>query len=159
MGPGTATGGRFTNDGGSGMNRTILLVDEWRAVRLLGRRALSSLGFQTREARSAREALEIVRSDPQLAAVLLEWRPDDADCPGLWKQLADRPRQSRPIVIACSDTLDRVEIVAAIAAGADDFLQKPFCREAMREKFERLGLLTAPDAPCAGSATSESLRT
>jgi two-component system, chemotaxis family, chemotaxis protein CheY len=141
------------------MNRTILLVDEWRAVRLLGRRALSSLGFQAREASRAREALEIVRSDPQLAAVLLEWRPDDADCLDLLKQLANHPRQSRPIVIACGDMFDRVEIVAAIAAGADDFLQKPFCREAMREKFERLGLLQSPNSQRAATATSGSLRT
>jgi two-component system chemotaxis response regulator CheY len=140
------------------MNRAILLVDEWRAVRLLGRRALSSLGFQTREARSGREALEIVHSDPQLAAVLLEWRPGDPDCLDLMQQLATRKRQSRPIVIACSDGLDRVEVVAAIAAGADEFLQKPFCREAMREKFERLGLLASSEA-CAESATAESLRT
>ena len=63
--------------GDSGVNRRILLVDEWRAVRLLGRRVLTSLGFQTREATSGREALEILTSESDISAVLLEWRPQD----------------------------------------------------------------------------------
>jgi DNA-binding response OmpR family regulator len=31
-------------------------------------------------------------------------------------------------------------MIAALEAGADEFLQKPFSRETVREKFEQLGV-------------------
>jgi len=122
------------------MNRKILLVDEWRAVRLLGRRVLNSLGFQTREATNGREALQILAVESDILAVLLEWRPQDEDCLALVRRLAGIPCASRPAVLACGDLLDRSEMIAALEAGADEFLQKPFSQDAVREKFERLGI-------------------
>jgi two-component system, chemotaxis family, chemotaxis protein CheY len=128
------------------MNRRILLVDEWRAVRLLGRRVLTSLGLQTREARTGREALEILTVESDISAVLLEWKPQDEDCCTLVNKLARIPCASRPAVIACGEALDHSQMIAALKAGADEFLQKPFCREAVREKFEQLGVLESVDA-------------
>ena len=122
------------------MKRKILLVDEWRAVRLLGRRVLTSLDFQTREARSGLEALETFALEPDLAGILLEWKPEDPYCLELVKKLAAGPRHARPALIACGDVLERSEILAALEAGADDFLQKPFSSETVSEKFEQLGV-------------------
>jgi two-component system, chemotaxis family, chemotaxis protein CheY len=129
------------------MDRKILLVDEWRAVRLLGRRVLTSLGFQTREARTGREALEILTTEPDIAAVLLEWKPQDEDCVDVAKRLASVPGHSRPPVIACGDVLERSQIIAALEAGADDFLQKPYSRETIREKFAQLGIHKSGNSP------------
>jgi two-component system chemotaxis response regulator CheY len=126
--------------GGSGMNRKILLVDEWRAVRLLGRRVLTSLGLQTREARNGLEALETLALEPDLAAILLEWKPDEPYCLELAKRLAAVPRNARPAVVACGDVLNRDLILSALEAGVDDFVQKPFSRENLCAKLEQLGV-------------------
>ncbi len=123
------------------MDRKILLVDEWRAVRLLGRRVVNSLGLETREASNARAALEILNADPGIPAVLLEWKPEDRDCVALLQKLAQTPRQARPAVIVCSEELDRTQIAAALQAGADEFMQKPYSRDIVREKLEQLGIL------------------
>ncbi|HXY32817.1 MAG TPA: response regulator [Planctomycetaceae bacterium] len=122
------------------MNRKILLVDEWRAVRLLGRRVLASLGFQTREARSGLEALEVFVLEPDIAAVLLDWKPEDEHCLELLKRVQALPRRARPLVIACAESLEKAQIVAALQAGADEFLQKPYGRETLREKLKQLGI-------------------
>ena len=123
------------------MDRKILLVDEWRAVRLLGRRVVNSLGLETREASNARAAWEILNTDPEIPAVLLEWKPEDHDCVALLQKLAQTPRQARPAVIVCSEELDRTQIAAALQAGADEFMQKPYSRDIVREKLEQLGIL------------------
>jgi two-component system chemotaxis response regulator CheY len=123
------------------VDRKILLVDEWRAVRLLGRRVVNSLGLQTCEAPNARAAWEILDAEPEIPAVLLEWRPEDRDCVDLLQKLTQSPRQSRPAVIVCGDTLDRTQIAAALQAGADEFIQKPYSRDIVREKLEQLGIL------------------
>ncbi len=131
----------------AGLSRRILLVDEWHAVRLLGRRVLTSLGFQTREASSGREALEILAVESDISAVFLEWRPQDQDCCRLVERLASVPCPSRPAVIACGDTLDRSQMVAALQAGADEFLQKPFSQETVREKLAQLGISESRPLP------------
>jgi two-component system chemotaxis response regulator CheY len=128
------------------MNRKILLVDEWRAVRLLGRRVLSSLGFQTREVANAREALQILAVESDILAVLLEWRPQDEDCLTLVRRMAGIPCASRPALLACGDLLDRSQMIAALEAGADEFLQKPFSRDTVRGKFDRLGIFGSDHA-------------
>jgi two-component system chemotaxis response regulator CheY len=140
------------------MNRKILLVDEWRAVRLLGRRVLSTLGFQTREARSGQEALEVFALEPDISAVLLEWRPQDDDCVKLVRQFATIPRHSRPAIIACGDVLERSQIVAALSAGADEFIHKPYCLESLREKFEQLGVAGDSGSDRCATLSSGSLR-
>ncbi len=122
------------------MNRKILLVDEWRAVRLLGRRVVTSLGFYPREARTGLEALEVLALEPDILAVLLEWRPDDADCVEFVRRLTAAPRHARPAIIACGDVLAPIQIVAALHAGVDDFLQKPYSRELLGAKLEQLGV-------------------
>jgi two-component system, chemotaxis family, chemotaxis protein CheY len=133
----------LTSSEAAGLNCTILLVDEWQAVRLLGRRVLTALGFRTREVSCGREALEVLTVESDILAVLLEWKPQDEDCLTLVRQLASIPCLSRPAVIACGDVLDRSQMIAALEAGADEFLQKPFGREAVREKFEQLGIFAS----------------
>jgi DNA-binding response OmpR family regulator len=78
--------------------------------------------------------------EPDISAVLLEWRPQDEDCLKLVRRFATIPRHARPAIVACGDVLDRSQIVAARAAGADEFLHKPYSLEALREKFEQLGV-------------------
>ena len=53
--------------------KTILLVDDSRAVRLVGRRMMGTFGLDVLEAEDGKQALEVVRVNPELDAVLLDW--------------------------------------------------------------------------------------
>ena len=53
---------------------------------------------------------------------------------------SELPGGGRPKIIFCATENDPVVIGRALRAGADDVLLKPFDGNALREKFENLGL-------------------
>ena len=53
--------------------KKVLLVDDSRAIRVAGRRIVESLGLSVLEANDGREALAVCDSNPEIAAILLDW--------------------------------------------------------------------------------------
>ena len=53
--------------------KTMLLVDDSRAIRLAGRRIVESLGIDVLEAGDGAEALQLCRAHGDIDAVLLDW--------------------------------------------------------------------------------------
>lgn len=51
------------------------------------------------------------------------------------------PNGAGPVVIFCTTENDTDEITAAVGAGANDYLLKPFDRESLENKFAELSLL------------------
>lgn len=100
----------------------VLVVDDEPAVRRMLRTSLSARGYQVTEASSGPEAIEwITTSRPEL--VLL-----DLGLPGMSGIEVTRVLRewfSSPIIVLSVQDQER-DKVAALDAGADDFLTKPF---------------------------------
>ncbi len=47
----------------------------------------------------------------------------------------------KPFIIYCTTENDPIDISKAFAAGADDYLMKPFDRETLKAKLEDAGLI------------------
>ena len=54
--------------------KKILLVDDSSTVRNVGKRYCHALDFKTLEAENGEEALKVIRSEPGIDAILLDWR-------------------------------------------------------------------------------------
>jgi two-component system, chemotaxis family, chemotaxis protein CheY len=57
------------------------------------------------------------------------------------KEMRNLPGGSRPKVVFCTTEHDMAYISQALRAGADDFIMKPFDRDAIEAKFHRAGLV------------------
>ena len=102
--------------------RTILVVDDEAAQRRLLGGFVESLGFQTREAASAEDALEAIRRQPPDMVLL------DVRLPGM--SGIDALPEIRKIagelpVLLITAHADLRQAVAAMKGGADDYLPKP----------------------------------
>ena len=102
-----------------------LIVDDSRTVRRIARRIIEAAGMRASEAGDGEEGLEACRSlDPDY--VLLDWnmpRMNGLDClRAIRREFGD----CRPAVILCTTENDPDHIVAAIEAGAQEFIMKPF---------------------------------
>ena len=94
------------------------------------------------EAENGKEALEQFRKHtPEV--VLLDWNMPVMDGLEFIKALRalDASAGKQPIVIFCTTENDIGKIQAAIAAGADEYIMKPFDLEIIRAKFMQVGLL------------------
>ncbi len=112
-------------------NLRILVVDDEKAIRRFLKASLSSHGHSVFESATGRESLEkSVSSHPD--AVILDLGLPDIDGIEVVREI--RKRSKVPIIILSvrEETMDKV---AALDAGADDYLTKPF---STRELLARL---------------------
>jgi two-component system chemotaxis response regulator CheY len=127
------------------MSRTCLVVDDSRTVRKAARRMLEKLGFAVAEAGDGAEALAACRAGlPD--AVLLDWNMPVMN--GLEFLVAARAEfgPERPVVVLCTTESGMERIVEALAAGAQEYVMKPFDDAILRDKFEQAGLLQGSPA-------------
>ena len=109
----------------------ILVVDDERAIRSFLKVSLSSHGYNVFESATAEEALEkSVSTHPD--AIILDLGLPDID--GIEVVRKIRKRSKMPIIIL-SVREEPIDKVAALDAGADDYLTKPF---STRELLARL---------------------
>ena len=121
--------------------KTVLLVDDSRAVRLVGRRMMGTFGLEVLEAEDGKQALEVVRANPELDVILLDWNMPIMDGMEFLTALRAEDRQKQPIVVMCTTENDMPRIVQAMQAGANEYIMKPFTEDIIRDKFEETGVL------------------
>lgn len=127
----------------SGQRLRALIVDDEAAIRRFLRSALVAEGFDVEEAEDVASALEIARNSRLDLAVLDLGLPDGngADLIGPMRAAG------APAVIVLSALDDEPRKVAALDAGADDFVSKPFgvaefmarVRAALRHRVQMQG--------------------
>ena len=74
-------------------------------------------------------------------AVLLDWNMPVMDGLQFLKELRKLPGGNDPVVIFCTTENDIAHIEAAITAGANEYIMKPFDSEIIQAKFMQVGLL------------------
>ena len=118
-----------------------LVVDDSRAMRLILTRALEPLGFSVCEAVDGEDALEQVRAGLVPVLVLVDWNMPKVSGIEVVRALADHPARSamRVVMVTTETEVERVQ--EALGTGADEYLVKPFTKEAVAEKLGVLGLV------------------
>ena len=124
--------------------RRALVVDDSKVMRRIIVKIVKSLGFDAIEAGDGRDAIAVLEDalyDGPIDLVLTDWNMPDVDGLQLIRWLRDDPRlDGLPVVMITSESeLGRVE--EALAAGADEYLMKPFDQAALEDKLALLGLL------------------
>lgn len=120
-----------------------MVIDDSRAMRSILRRIVGELGFDVVEAGNGREALELMAEGPVPALALVDWNMPELN--GLEFVTAVRAnRDWRDVTLMMVTTeSEHGQIVRALAAGAHEYVIKPFTPDAIVEKLTLLGLLGA----------------
>ena len=117
-----------------------LIVDDSRVVRKVARRILEDLDFEIEEAADGKLALEACqRRLPDV--VLLDWNMPVMNGLEFLIELRQMTNGDRPIVVFCTTENDIAHIQAAIGAGANEYIMKPFDSDIIHAKFAQVGLL------------------
>ena len=116
-----------------------LVVDDSRAMRRIIGKYLTELGFEVHEASSGLEALVQAHKLEGLSLVMLDWNMPEMDGKTLLLRLRAEPEfADLPIMMVTTESeMEQVEV--ALAAGASEYLMKPFDRQALLEKLLLLG--------------------
>jgi CheY-like chemotaxis protein len=118
--------------------KTCLIVDDSRVIRKVSSKIAISLGYVPVEAENGEEALaRCKKSMPDL--VLTDWNMPEMDGITFVTKLRSIPTPKEPVVVFCTSNGEAKDIHDGIAAGADDYIVKPFDEAALRAKLEKLG--------------------
>lgn len=118
--------------------KTCLIVDDSRVIRKVSSKIAISLGYVPIEAENGEEALaRCKKSMPDL--VLTDWNMPEMDGIEFVAKLRSIPTPKEPVVVFCTSNGEAKDIHDGIAAGADDYIVKPFDEAALKAKLEKLG--------------------
>lgn len=123
------------------MSQKVLLVDDSRAMRILLGSQVRALGFEVVEAADGGEALALLTDVPEFHFVLVDWNMPVLNGLDFIRAVRARRQYHNVRLIVVTSETEAGQMTAALEAGADEYLMKPFSREALASKLDLLGLL------------------
>ncbi|MGE0713611.1 MAG: response regulator [Planctomycetota bacterium] len=118
-----------------------LVVDDSRTMRRILTAILGEAGFKVAQAANGGEALE--RLHGRLRVALVDLHMPEVDGQALVTRIREDPAYEELKILMVSSETDQDRIRDLLAAGVDEFVLKPFEREAILERLRVLGLLDA----------------
>lgn len=120
--------------------KTCLIVDDSRVIRKVSRHILETLEFTVDEAEDGKQGLErCLEAMPDV--VLLDWNMPVMSGLEFLGHLREQDGGDKPRVVFCTTENDIEHIRAAIDAGADEYVMKPFDRETLHVKLQLVGMV------------------
>lgn len=119
--------------------KSCLVVDDSKVIRKVARHILEGLDFVVSEAGDGQEALDAcLARTPDV--VLLDWNMPVMSGMDFLRALRQTDIAPKPKVVFCTTENGMGHIRAAIEAGADEYVMKPFDRETLASKLQIVGL-------------------
>lgn len=119
---------------------SCLIVEDSRVIRKISRHIVESLGMTALEAEDGQQALTVCDAAmPDL--ILLDWNMPVMDGIAFLRHLRARPGGAAPKVVFCTTEYDANHIREAIAAGADEYVMKPFDHDTLYMKLQLIGIV------------------
>jgi two-component system chemotaxis response regulator CheY len=125
-------------DGGMEM-RSCLVVDDSKVIRKVARHILETLNFRVEEAEDGRAALDQCHA-AMPDVILLDWNMPVMSGMEFLRALRQADVVLQPKVVFCTTENDIAHIRAAIEAGADEYVMKPFDRDTLQSKLQIVGV-------------------
>jgi two-component system chemotaxis response regulator CheY len=119
--------------------KSCLVVDDSKVIRKVARHILETLNFAVDEAEDGRQALSRIE-ERMPDVVLLDWNMPVMGGMEFLRTLRQLSYANQPKVVFCTTENDSAHIRAAIAAGADEYVMKPFDRDTLASKLQIVGV-------------------
>ncbi len=118
-----------------------LIIDDSRTMRSILRRIVTELGFETTEAGNGQEALDVLEAGLVPDICLIDWNMPLMDGYTFVTRVRADDRWRNVTLMMVTTESEHGQIVRALAAGAHEYVIKPFTPDAIIEKMELLGLV------------------
>ena len=119
-----------------------LLIDDSRAIRLILARMLRELGFEVAEADNGRSALAALDEGLSPDLLLVDWNMPVMSGIDFVETVRRPPYSSTAQIVMVTTETEVPRVVRALEAGADEYVMKPFTKDAIFDKLRLLGFET-----------------
>ncbi|MCC6537698.1 MAG: response regulator [Bryobacterales bacterium] len=117
-----------------------LVVDDSKSIRMILSRTLEEIGWQVEQAANGKLAMQWLDSQPVPAElVLIDWNMPEMNGIELVRHIRQRSEMSRSKLMMVTTETECEQMQEALAAGADEYVMKPFTKEIIADKIRLLG--------------------
>ena len=118
-----------------------LVIDDSRAVRIIIGKILRELGMEVLEAADGVEAFAQLEQNPDIELMLVDWNMPNMNGFDLVQAVrANRDYGGVRILMVTSEAQTE-QVMRALAAGANEYLMKPFTKDVLVAKLNLLDVL------------------
>ncbi len=118
-----------------------LVIDDSRAMRRIVGGTLTGFGYETREAGHGQEALDVLVEGWLPDMCTIDWNMPVMDGLQFVSAVRSNPAWRSVTLMMVTSESEHGQIVRALAAGAHEYVIKPFTADALADKLALLGLL------------------
>lgn len=121
-----------------------MVVDDSRAIRKILAGILADLGYEVSQATNGREAMALLdqeREGTPVSLILADWNMPEMNGLDFVKQMRADERNAAVTVMMVTTETQVEQMLAALQAGANEYVMKPFTREVIEDKLRLLGLM------------------
>ncbi|MBT0993046.1 response regulator [Cellulomonas sp. DKR-3] len=122
-----------------------LVIDDSRTMRRIVAGTLDGLGFETLQAEHGREALDLLEAGEDVQLACIDWNMPVMDGLTFVTEVRANPAWRHITLMMVTTESEHGQIVRALAAGAHEYLIKPFTTDAIRDKLDLLGLVAVEE--------------
>ncbi|MBV6726114.1 response regulator [Nocardioides daeguensis] len=120
-----------------------MIIDDSRAMRSILRRIVTDLDFETSEAEHGQAALDQMYAGVVPDVCLVDWNMPVMDGYTFITEVRANPEWRDVTLMMVTTESEQRQIVRALAAGAHEYVIKPFTPDAIVDKLSLLGLVPA----------------
>jgi two-component system, chemotaxis family, chemotaxis protein CheY len=119
-----------------------MIIDDSRAIRMILAKTLGELGYEVCQAANGKEALAVAdRECGTISLMLVDWNMPEMNGLEFVKQIRSDGRFAEvPLMMVTTET-EMEQVLSALAAGANEYVMKPFTKEMIADKLRLMGAI------------------
>ena len=119
-----------------------MVIDDSRAIRHILTRTLSELGYEVSEANDGKQGFEKLEgAPPGIGLILVDWNMPEMNGLEFVKKVRSHSKYNTIKLMMVTTETQMDQMMAALEAGANEYVMKPFTREIIEDKLRLLGEL------------------
>jgi len=120
-----------------------LIVDDSRAMRALIGRSLREFQIETFEAANGREAMDKLKAGERADLAMVDWNMPEMNGLEFVRTVRSCNDYDAMRIVMVTTEAELGRMGEALDSGANEYLMKPFTKDAMAEKLKLIGCLAA----------------
>jgi len=117
-----------------------LIVDDSKSMRMILGRTLREAGFEVTEAGDGQQALDRLSRGEEVDLMLVDWNMPVMNGYDLVRAVRANALLGNLRILMVTTETSMAQVQMALAAGANEYLMKPFTKESLIEKLALLGI-------------------
>jgi len=117
-----------------------LVIDDSKAMRSILSRMLRGLGFEVLEAGNGREGMQRLQESAKIDLALVDWNMPEMNGLEFIRTVRAEQSYNGVLLMMVTTETEMDNVVRALAAGANEYVMKPFTQEVILEKLQIFGL-------------------